>query len=119
MKDGGKVNIDLIKVNPSYRERDSQWAKSMDLFLKNSFIKKTEPVRIIVRKNGSGYVLVAGHHLLKAARECGFKKVCVDVIGAGVTQRDYLDRFAEIIADYSRKSRKTGTFQKARAYASR
>ncbi len=117
MKDGGKVDIHLIQENPAYRERDSQWTHAMDSFLKNSFLNKTEPVRIIVRKNGNGYVLVAGHHLFKAARECGFKKVCVDVIGSNAKQKDYLNRFAENIADYWGKSGKTGTFQEARACA--
>jgi len=49
MKDGGKVDICLIEENPSYRERDSRWTRAMDSFLTDSFLKKTEPVRIIVR----------------------------------------------------------------------
>jgi hypothetical protein len=113
MKDGGKVDINLIEENPSYQERHSRWTKAMDSFLKKALVEKAEPVRIIVRKTGNRYTLVAGHHLLKAARKCGFKNVYVDVIDSDATQKDYLDRFAQIIADYCRKSRNVKTFPEA------
>lgn len=115
MKDGGKVDIDLIEENPSYMERRSQWSEDMHSFLRDSFVKKAGTVRIIVRKTGNKYVLVAGHHLLKAARECGFKKAYVDVIDSEVAQKDCLNHFANIIADYCGKSRKIEAFPEARA----
>jgi ParB-like chromosome segregation protein Spo0J len=101
MKDGGKVNIDLIEENPSYQERRSQWTKDMHSLLKDSFVRKAGTIRIIVKKTGNRYVLVAGHHLLKAARECGLKKAHVDVIGSEA-ERDYLKHFSNIINDYCR-----------------
>jgi len=115
MKDGGKVDINLIEEDSSYQERHSQWTAEMDSFLKHSLTKKAGTVRIIVKKTGKRYVLVAGHHLLKAARECGFRKVYVDVIDSNGTQKDYLDRFAEILAGRWSKSRKIETFPESRA----
>lgn len=113
MKDGGKVDINLIEENPSYQERHSRWTRAMDSFLKKALVEKDELVRIIVRKTGNRYMLVAGHHLLKAARKCGFEYVYVDVIDSDATQKDYLDRFAQIIADYCRKGRNIKTFSEA------
>ena len=101
MKDGGTVDIDLIEENPSYEERRSQWTQDMHSFLKDSFVKKAGTIRIIVKKTGNRYVLVAGHHLLKAARECGLKKAHVDVLGSE-TEREYLKHFSNIIIDYCR-----------------
>ncbi|HME42733.1 MAG TPA: ParB/Srx family N-terminal domain-containing protein [Syntrophorhabdales bacterium] len=101
MKDGGKVNIKLIETDPDYRERHTPWTEAMDSFLRDSFVKRAGGVRIVVKKTGGKYVLVAGHHLLKAAKACGLKDVYVDVVDSG--QEEYLSHFAEVVADNCRR----------------
>ena len=99
MKDGGRVDIDLIEENGDYTERCTQWTEDTYALLKDSFVKKAGTVRIIVRKTGNKYVLMAGHHLLKAAKECGLKEAYVDLIDSEA-EREYLEHFSNIIADY-------------------
>jgi len=115
MKDGGKIAISSIEEDPSYRERSSRWCETTHALLRDSFVRKRGPVRIIAKKKGSRYVVVAGHHLLKAAKECGLREVYVDVVGAGTPHEEYLNRFAEIVGDYCRKNRKVRTPSEARA----
>ena len=115
MKNGGKVKIDLIVEHASYQERQSQWSEAMYSFLRDSCVNKAGTVRIIVRKTGNRYELVAGHYLLKAARECGFKNVHIDIADSAAEQKNYLTHFAKIITDYRRKSGKMEAVPDARA----
>ena len=117
MKDGEKVNINLIDTNPDYKERHTPWTEAMDSFLRGSFAKKGRAVRIIARKTGDRYVVIAGHHLLKAARACGLREVRVDVIDATTPPTEYLRHFTEIVADLFGKTTKAETFSQARAHA--
>ena len=117
MKDGGKVNIDLIEEDFSYKERCSQWSSSMHAFLRDSVVRKVGSVRIIVKKAESRYVLVAGHHLLKAARECGLREVYVDVVDSATPPAEYLRHFTEIVTDCFGRSRKAETFSQTSAHA--
>jgi hypothetical protein len=74
-----KIAIDRIENSPAYEERRSRWIDQMDRDLRR-FVAKAGIVRVIVRKRGDRYVLVVGHHLLKAARECGLKEAYAHVI---------------------------------------
>ena len=103
MKDAGKVDIKLIDCNPSWRDRNSRWTESMDSFLTHTLLPRSGMPRILAQKSGSRYVVVAGHHLLKAARQCGLREVYVDVMESDAAREAYLDRFTEIITDYCRK----------------
>ncbi len=79
MKHRVKIAIDQIEENPGYNERRSQWAEHMYRDLR-SFVGKAGMVRIVVKKTGSRHTVVVGHHLLKAARECGLREAYIDVI---------------------------------------
>jgi len=78
MQDWTKVAIDQIEENPVYRERHSQWIDHMCDDLK-SFVEKAKMVRIVVKKTRDRHMVVVGHHLLKAARECGLSEAYVHV----------------------------------------
>jgi hypothetical protein len=81
MYDYVKVGIDRIEENPVYGERHSPWIDHMCDDLKG-FVGKAKTVRIVVKKRGNKHMVVFGHHLLKAARECGLSEVYVHVIDA-------------------------------------
>jgi hypothetical protein len=80
-----KVAMDRIEESPAYQERHSQWIDRMSDDLRR-FVAKAKMVRIVARKTDDKYTVVTGHHLLKAARECGLNEAYVHVIetdGAG------------------------------------
>jgi len=79
MRRGVKIAIDKIESSPAYEERRSRWIDQMDGDLRK-FVAKAGMVRVLVRKRGDRYVVVVGHHLLKAARECGLKEAYAHVI---------------------------------------
>jgi hypothetical protein len=74
-----KIPIDQIEENPEYKERRSQWIDHTYSELKN-VVGKAGMVRIIVKKTGTKHMVVIGHHLLKAARECGLRELYAHVI---------------------------------------
>jgi predicted metal-dependent phosphotriesterase family hydrolase len=79
MQHGVKIAIDQIEENPQYKERHSQWIDHTYGELRN-VVGKVGMVRIVVKKTGKKYTVVLGHHLLKAARECGLRELYADVI---------------------------------------
>ncbi|OPY70238.1 MAG: hypothetical protein A4E57_00652 [Syntrophorhabdaceae bacterium PtaU1.Bin034] len=104
MKDGGKVDIDLIMANPDYEERRSEWTAGMYLLLKDTIVRKAGMIRILVEKSEDGYIVVAGHQLLKAARDCGFREVCVDIVD-GRSKEELLPHFEKLVEECCQKSR--------------
>ena len=74
-----KIAIDEIEENPGYRQRRSPWIDHTYRDLRN-VVERAGLVRIIVEKRGNRHVVVIGHHLLKAARECGLKEAYAEVI---------------------------------------
>lgn len=88
MQDCVKVAIDRIEENPAYGERHSQWIDGMRDDLR-AFVEKAQMVRIVAEKKGDKYMVVAGHHLLRAARECGFNEAYVDVVDRDVPGRSW------------------------------
>ena len=79
MRRDAKIALDKIENSPAYEERRSRWIDQMDGDLRR-FVAKAGIVRLVVRKRGDRYVVVVGHHLLKAARECGLKEAYAHVI---------------------------------------
>jgi hypothetical protein len=79
MRHGVKIAVDQIEENPEYIERHSQWIDHTYRELRN-IVGKAGMVRIIVKKTGKKHVVVIGHHLLRAARECGLREMYADVI---------------------------------------
>ena len=79
MQHSVKIAIDQIEENPEYKERRSQWADHTYGELRN-VVDKAGMVRITVKKTGNKHMVVIGHHLLKAARECGLREVDAYVI---------------------------------------
>ena len=90
MRRGVKIALDRIENSPTYEERRSQWIDRMDGDLRR-FVVKAGIVRVVVRKRGDRYVVVVGHHLLKAAKECGLKEAYAHVIegDARRSRRDF------------------------------
>lgn len=82
MKNGVRVAIDQVEDNPEYEERHSQWTARMYRNMRN-LVRKAGMARIVVKETGNKYTVVVGHHLLKAARECGLREVYVHVIDTG------------------------------------
>ena len=77
-----RVAIEQIEENIDYVERSSLW---IDLAFRDlkKIVKKAGIVRIVARETGKDrYMVVVGHHLLKAARECGLKEVRVHVMNS-------------------------------------
>jgi len=79
MQNSVRVAIDRVEDNPEYEERHSQWSARMYRNMRK-FVRKAGMVRIIVKERGNKYTVVVGHHLLKAARECGLREVYVHVV---------------------------------------
>jgi hypothetical protein len=74
-----KIAIDQIEENPEYKERRSQWIDHTYRELRN-VVGKAGMARIIVKKTGTKHTVVIGHHLFKAARECGLRELYAHVI---------------------------------------
>ena len=91
MLSGVRIAIDRVEDNPEYEERHSQWTARVYRNMRNC-VRKAGMVRIIVKKTGNTYMVVVGHHLLKAARQCGLREVYVHVIdSAAETGQGSLD----------------------------
>ena len=60
-------------------------------------------------------MLVAGHHLLRGARELGYGEVYVDVVDAATPPEEYLRHFAETVAECCGQDREFKAFPEARA----
>ncbi len=74
-----RVTIEQIEDAIDYEERRSLWIDLTYGDLKK-VVKKAGMVRIVARKTGQDrYMVVVGHHLLRAARECGLKEVRMHV----------------------------------------
>jgi hypothetical protein len=82
MQESVRIAINRVVDNPEYEGRRSPWTARMYRNMRN-FVRKAGMVRIIVKETGSKYTVVVGHHLLKAARECGLREVYVHVIDTG------------------------------------
>lgn len=69
-----RIGIDEVKGDAVHGERHSKWIDGMSTDLR-VLVKKAKIVKIVVRKNGTDYLVVFGHHLLKAAEESGLHEV--------------------------------------------
>ena len=93
MQHVARVAIDRVDETLEYKERRSPWIDQAYRDLKK-VVKKAGTVRIVARKVGADrYMVVVGHHLLKAAKECGLRDVdllVMDVNACQTTREDLL-----------------------------
>lgn len=81
------------------RSLDPQWAEA----LASMFRDHGNKVAIEVRKDGDGFVLVAGLHRLEAARICGWEELTVKVIEATSDRQAAEYRLHEVMENIGRR----------------
>lgn len=94
------VPLSAIRV-PEDRARslDKQWAEALAAMFKDHGNK----VAIEVRKDGDGYVLVAGLHRLEAAKLCAWEELTVKVIEATSDKEAAEFRLHEVMENIGRR----------------